>query len=636
MLTSVPPLAPQVTATALPLAVLVLSAWIGWGVWVAAAVRRRSAWPEEALLGVSLIIAVGGWLNLASMISPQLWIALTAAGALTCAVRYRARILRPANPLIFDALSRPPAQRLLWGLLLPLSVIGVTAAYALLASYHHPLDDPSYYLTMAQKMLQTGGLGTDPFSERRMTTALGGKTLLDTLTLSTVGSGQYMLIESGLGWLCAVAVMLLWCARSGVRPGPAALTHLMPLAIVSVNFNHSAWLLPVALILYLILRIEAVLEGACESGAVLEIGLVTAAVCALKSYLVPPVGAMLAGSVVWALCGGRPQAACRLAIAALCAAVLLAPWCVSMYISCRTLLFPILGKGYHCSAYGLPVVTNLPLDPDRWASMLSEWARVRVMSLSAAGVLLCACLRVRLPRPALILTVSAAMTTLGIALLADGRWLERYAYSYTVPVLLCVMAALVIAGGRLRIVAAVVLALTTAAVLHPSDYRYKGVVASFELMSQQKERMRPEVRRLPAIGAKYRDAQSSVPAGARILAVGEWTCLMDQRRNPIWIADLPGNAGPPPGLPLDRGPQALWDYLRANGVEYVLLDKEGAFGPYGYSILLSGTELNLWERYEIGLVDRYCRMVVESAQKNAHYRKGSMIVLSLRAAMGEA
>lgn len=633
MSTPVLPLAQHVTVQTLPLAALVFLAWIGWGVWVASAVRRRTAWPEEALLGVSLIVALGGWLNLALMISPQLWTALCGAGVLTCLVRYRARLLRPRNPLVFDDLLRTPVQRALWGLLAA-AILAVAAAYALLASYHHQLDDPSYYLAMAQKMLQTGGLGTDPFSERRMTTALGGKTLLDTLTLSTVGGGQYMLVESGLGWLSAAALTLLWCARSGARPGPAALTALMALAIVSVNFNHSAWLLPVALILYLILRIEAVIEGARERGAALEIGLVAAAVCALKSYLIPPVGAMLAGSIVWAALGGRSSAARRLALAAAGAALLLAPWCLSQYQSCSTPLFPILGKGYHCSAYGLPVVTNLSLDAERLWSVLSEWARVRVMLLSAAGVLLCALLRVRLPRPALILTAAAAMTTLGIAILADGRWLERYAYSYTVPVLLCVMGALVIAGGRRRVIAAAILAMVTAAALHPSDYRFKGAAASLRLMAAQGSAMRPEVRDLSAIRARYRSAQESVPAGARILASGEWMCLMDYRRNPIWIADLPGNAGPPPGMPLDRGPQALWDYLRANGVEYVLLDREGAFGPYGYSVLLSGTALNTWERHEIGLIDRYCRKVAVAAERGAHYRSGPMIVLRLTPAEG--
>jgi hypothetical protein len=46
--------------------------------------------------------------------------------------------------------------------------------------------------------------------------------------------------------------------------------------------------------------------------------------------------------------------------------------------------------------------------------------------------------------------------------------------------------------------------------------------------------------------------------------------LIDYRRNRTWNIDLPGEASPLPGMPFYQGPEAVRDYLLANGVHYVL------------------------------------------------------------------
>ncbi|MCG3176496.1 MAG: hypothetical protein MOGMAGMI_01451 [Candidatus Omnitrophica bacterium] len=610
-----------------PLAALTLLAWIGWGGWASRLLGRRAAWPEEALLGVSLFIIISGPLQLAALLKPAVLAALWGLGALTAIVRYARGWLKPRDPLCFSApeVRAPRAVRLcLLGV-----ALAVTAGHAELSSYHHPFDDPSYYLALTQKTLQTGTLGTDPFSERRMTTGLGGKVPLDALALTAVGPGQDLLVESGLGWFCLVALTALLCARSGAGAWGTVWAMLMPLAVFAVSFNHSAWILPVALLTYLIALLSEESPRGSAPRRLAAAALVAAATAALKSYLVAATAGLLIVLAAWEISRGRARSARSLMWVTLAAAALLVPWCVSLYLSSGTPLFPLLGRGYHVASYGASVVTNLSLAWGRLGPALAEWATVRVLLLSLAGLMLCRWSRSVPPAGSVVLCGVSALVTLGLAVLADGRWLERYAYSYTVPVLIWIVIVLASSGSRRGPIAALVV--LTMAVLYPSDYAHQSTIASARRMLSQRSQADAEVRRLEELRGEYRAAQESVPPGARILASGHWMCLLDYERNPIWIQDLPGNASPPPGMPLDGGRKRLWPYLRRQEVEYVLLDLEGAFGrggPTSYDWYLGTNALNAWERTELEFIRRYCDLVRGEAGR-AHYRSGRLLVLRL-------
>lgn len=68
---------------------------------------------------------------------------------------------------------------------------------------------------------------------------------------------------------------------------------------------------------------------------------------------------------------------------------------------------------------------------------------------------------------------------------------------------------------------------------------------------------------------QYLKMQQSVPPGETILTRLEKPFLLDFSRNQIFIADAPGFASPPPGMPLFEGSEALSEYLTAQSIRYV-------------------------------------------------------------------
>ena len=75
----------------------------------------------------------------------------------------------------------------------------------------------------------------------------------------------------------------------------------------------------------------------------------------------------------------------------------------------------------------------------------------------------------------------------------------------------------------------------------------------------------------PDIASKFRAAEAILPDGATALDVTNDSFLLTNRdHKTILLDDWPGAAGPPPGWPLNQGPDAVRQYLEANSVRYVV------------------------------------------------------------------
>jgi hypothetical protein len=66
-----------------------------------------------------------------------------------------------------------------------------------------------------------------------------------------------------------------------------------------------------------------------------------------------------------------------------------------------------------------------------------------------------------------------------------------------------------------------------------------------------------------------RRMQSAIPPGEKFLAYLTAPARLDFRRNPIYVADWPGESSPPPGMPLLKGAEPIADYLVKQGIRYV-------------------------------------------------------------------
>jgi hypothetical protein len=68
----------------------------------------------------------------------------------------------------------------------------------------------------------------------------------------------------------------------------------------------------------------------------------------------------------------------------------------------------------------------------------------------------------------------------------------------------------------------------------------------------------------------YKQLQDLVPPGEKIFAIVDAPYLLDYKRNPIDNIDVIGGASLPPGMPFEKGQEALKNYYTSLGYRYVL------------------------------------------------------------------
>jgi hypothetical protein len=74
-------------------------------------------------------------------------------------------------------------------------------------------------------------------------------------------------------------------------------------------------------------------------------------------------------------------------------------------------------------------------------------------------------------------------------------------------------------------------------------------------------------------------AQKAIPVGRRFLAFLPMAHLLDYRRNPVYVIDGMCGISPPPGIPLESGPEDVARYLRALGISWILTTEKGWHQP---------------------------------------------------------
>jgi hypothetical protein len=568
-------------------ALFVICAFTGWGSAVELVLFRRTSadWGLRAAWGVACSAVVGGALNLLSMASKPYLIVYAAIG---CALGPLAwlRRERPSREKSLES-KRGGSARL--GISILCTLIAIRCLFSPADRHFNSTDDYFAYFVFPAKMVQTGSLGKDPFSERRLVSSLGGGYYLQGLLLAGLGEQGLNILDEGIG--LAIVAALIW---GFVRDKNASdVESLIALAVVTFDspwrVNSTTVVLASGMLvaLYRTCNLRAVLEGNPLTGGLL-VGLVAAGTASLKMTMISPVGAFLVLHYVWQ-CLARPRrgpVVARAVLSAVFTLVFLFPWMLDSLRSGGTLLFPLLGLGYHGSAYGkfwmpgqgttlrnLPhhitgvFTTLLPVIPLMFVVTM-VWQR-KVLS---AVFPLCAA--------ALIASLAVQLATGGIAA-------PRYSFSFNFAAAIVAIAdGLVPQRGRGGQVAAVpILAvLATGLLLGDSfqtlrdnirpamldfDHVIRGQAPTYTLETPVAVSDTILTDSVLEQKPRYLAAQSSIPAGATVLTRLTLPFLLDFRRNQIYVADIPGGASPPPGMPTDEGPEALASYLNKQNIRYV-------------------------------------------------------------------
>jgi hypothetical protein len=625
--------------------ILLLASWAGWGAAIERLLLGRAA-ADRALhtgWGLAFTIVVGGVLNGAHVIGPTaihlfliaglgllLWDCGRRRRRIGFALRRRIRRLRHDRLLALAAV------------LVAALLVGVYAANVCSTSYN-AYDDLQGYFVFPAKMIQTGALGPDPYSERRLV-SLGGMSFLHSIILSVADSRYFQLVDPGVSLPLGVALLLGVARDARAGPWAALLTLLLFLAVPRPWANTTS--VVTGLVLFLTLFRTLAREGPRVRPSVpaaVLVALTASGLCGLKSTHVPACALMIL--VAYLVRGRRSRARGALFGELLLAGGLtlafLAPWMASMYQSNGTLLYPLLGRGFHGSAYG------------------TFWQPYGGLTFAAAGGLVMSALTDLRTAPALILgggllargrcgagggaVVAFLLATLAslVALVAalGPTSAYRYAWAFLYPAILTL---LLYSGsgttaerpprGRLALAAApVLLAVGTLLLARYGDptrtlWRQLGSIVGGVRESQAAGFKR-------WFGRRYASMQRAVPEGAVLLTRLEYPFVLDFRRNTVFIVDYPGGSSPPPGMPFFSGGERLAEYLCARSVRYVAYSyrTEAAFTREAFGYRLGfGPGTDPWSRAQARHTLDFQANLAELGQDRLRiYDDGDVFVLDL-------
>ncbi len=595
------------------------------------------------LIGLALFAAASGWLVAGGAYSRGASLALLA----TAALGFVAREPQASAPFALGS-PRLAVAHLPW-----LFAIGafllVRGFGALRFPHYNACDDLTQYLHFPRLMLESGAF-EEPFSTRRLG-VLGVGPLLQGFFWPHLDVSGNAVADAVLGLpaLLGAAAMLCAAASRGVASRHVTLGFALAAlcGTLSVPYiNTLPVLLPYAAALALFglhARLALRAPDAASTRDALAFGAVAALAIGLRvSNAILP-AALWAFALARALRLRDRERLRHAALAALATALALAPWCLSLWRSSGTPLFPLFAGHYRFDA-----LFAEPMAPARLASFLLECAlAARAPLLIAVAALACTlrsqrAVALEIAGAALLLLLATAWTTTAF----DSWTVLRYAAPFVVPALLALgaLAAFPREGPRWRRPALAALAaawllvpVSTHRVFEEVRFSPLGLAADdardWLRAAEKLVADRFAVERIHG-AAQYRAGQAALPPRARVIAAVEqpWEWRFDTQA--IHTLDFPGPTSPPPGMPFFRGAEAVADYLTALGYTHF------AFTPPRRSLCLyapSFAQANLrngqwlWRRWAPYSLDFLRTEVALARSRQVVFRGPTLVVLDLRA-----
>ena len=167
--------------------------------------------------GMAAMAALGGVLNSLGVATPPVLVVLVLAALFLDLVYEKRRFLGlgelPGS--VEQARERRPTARGEW--VFPV-LFGSLVAFKYVASFGHEFltkDDKAGYLIQLARLLQTGSIGLDPFSEHQLN-SLNGQTFLIALVVASSSLRYAYLFDPGICWIM-IGGLTWWIARAEFR-----------------------------------------------------------------------------------------------------------------------------------------------------------------------------------------------------------------------------------------------------------------------------------------------------------------------------------------------------------------------------------------------------------------------------------
>ncbi len=566
-------------------ACLILVAFVGWGRMTGKLLRGRAMPVSVACsVGIAAVIFLGGLLNLFHAVYAAVLIAVVGIG------------------LLFYVISRkegPQAYRWVtfWNKLSGWAKILVAIAILLLICRvaatvrlggFRVEDDGSAYLVFPQKMLAAHHFASDPFSDRRVISSIGGAYFLQAIVIGPTSLAHIGMADRTLGLMLMFVVLLDLGIAFGLSPQQIAVMELIAYLVPQPTFNLTYQILPISLLLSMVWIILLTVEQQenQEWRYAVLMGAVGGAILSLKSTFLPYVGAVALLPYLFLFWRKKCFHACLLPIlAGICALVVAAAWMLAMKQDSGTYLFPILGHGVDYSSYGM-----FPSMP----RFSSSRGLVRVFLQGGALLVLAAIqlisgIRDNKAKLSLGILIGSALAIAAFNYESGGDYIWRYNFPQFFTAIIVFFVAQAAASNALdharrphKTYAFALLTLIGCIFYYDLE---GGKVSPFREMRTDIALYRRNLGASlsgtqlvsPSIRERYRAVEAALPDGAVALDVTTDSFLLtDRNGRKFLLDDWPGAASPSPGWPFTSNSEAVMAFLTNNSIRYIVYDYDYA------------------------------------------------------------
>ena len=550
---------------------LVFTAVAGYGAAFSRATGlHRPAWVCAATSGFGIVIFLGGLLNLFHAIFASVLIVVVVLGVLLAVLFLRFDRSAPAEPSGFPV-SRIAGRGIMAAFVFILLVRLIASVHT---PYYQQFDDYNFYLAAPVKMIQTHSFAADPFSERRVISSVGGNQFLNTLVLATQPLEDLQMADRALGLMLLALLALALGDEFALTSLQRALFAFFVIITPQLQFNLTFVILPSALffgLVYVAAHRRLTEEYPALQAAVL--GATVAAIGSMKSTYV-------AHGVVFVLCIGLLRvrkrglgSGVRLVLIAGCACfIVLLPWMIANHADAGTWFFPILGKGFHYSAYSqwLPptsfafstlVHKVLPFNLPFLIFFVMEyvWGEKDERTYAAAA-----------------LTLAAFIASTLVSIATGGESIRRFNYPCILPAILLLYIIFAHRANLAPGVRRLKLLEGFGALFAISIAFYVGLNSEtheFAMIPRCFKTSLTDYRILPqSMHDEYAAIQNAIPPQSGVLATVNDPFLFNFAKRDILLADIVGSASPKPGWPAHQSGEALAQFLLGHNIRYLIYD----------------------------------------------------------------
>jgi hypothetical protein len=517
--------------------------------------------------------------------------------------------------------------------------------------HYNPCDDWVVYLHFPRLLLESGGFD-EPFSMRRLG-VLGAGPFVQGFFWPALGISANTVADAVFGQIAVVggALTLRDALARPDAPRWHALAFVLLALAVSVTIPHLntlPTLLPYGgTLLLLALHARLVLRApdAASTRDALLFGVLAAWLIGLRVSNAPLPAALWALELARAA-WQRDRARLRLgAVAALATGAALLPWCLSLWQSSGTPLFPLF-RGNHRFAS----LFSEPLTPRQLARYVAECLTAnRAPFLAALAALAFARREQRALVAQVFLATGALLVSAALGATAfDSFTVLRYCAPLALPAFLAFGAIVALEpaspaarwrrGALVAIAAAwLLMPVMTHRVFSETPFSQGGIAL------RQTGEWLDGLRRFVAdpftpdeFGGRrpYEEAQRLLPPEARVVSAAEQAYLWRHDLHVVHSLDCLGQASPDPGMPFFAGAEAMASYFESLGYTHL------AFTPPRRSFCLySDTHWRshktkgqwMWRMWAPYFLDFMATQRELARTREVVFRGPTLVVLDLRA-----